>query len=83
MIDDQFIIGGINHVRKIQDMKPDEIGGMDIFLKNVNDIDKDFPEIEKLIGYKNYAEKPLKNSRRLPTGSVFSIPILLLSLLCL
>jgi lipoprotein-releasing system permease protein len=57
MIDDQFVIGGINHVRKIQDMKPDEIGGVDIFLKNVNDIDKDFPEIEKLIGYKNYAEK--------------------------
>jgi lipoprotein-releasing system permease protein len=57
MIDDQFVIGGINHARKIQDMKPDEIGGMDIFLKNVNDIDKDFPEIEKLIGYKNYAEK--------------------------
>lgn len=57
MIDDQFVIGGINHVRKIQDMKSDEIGGIDIFLKNVNDIDKDFPEIEKLIGYKNYAEK--------------------------
>ena len=57
MIDDQFVIGGINHVRKIQDMKPDEVGGIDIFLKNVNDIDRDFPEIEKLIGYKNYAEK--------------------------
>lgn len=57
MIDEQFVIGGINHVRKIQEMKPDEIGGVDIFFKNVNDIDKDFPEIEKLIGYKNYAEK--------------------------
>ncbi|MFP3592768.1 ABC transporter permease [Chryseobacterium sp. SIMBA_038] len=57
MIDEQFVIGGINHVRKIQDMKPNEIGGIDIFLKNVNDIDRDFPEIEKLIGYKNYAEK--------------------------
>ncbi|WP_344828914.1 ABC transporter permease [Chryseobacterium ginsenosidimutans] len=57
MIDDQFVIGDINHVRKIQDMKPDEIGGIDIFFKNVNDIDSDFPEIEKLIGYKNYAEK--------------------------
>jgi lipoprotein-releasing system permease protein len=57
MIDEQFVIGGINHVRKIQDMKPDEIGGIDIFLKNINDIDSDFPEIEKLIGYKNYAEK--------------------------
>ncbi|KPH10938.1 FtsX-like permease family protein [Chryseobacterium sp. ERMR1:04] len=57
MIDEQFVIGGINHVRKIQDMKPNEIGGIDIFLKNVNDIDSDFPEIEGLIGYKNYAEK--------------------------
>ncbi|WP_267405076.1 MULTISPECIES: FtsX-like permease family protein [unclassified Chryseobacterium] len=57
MIDEQFVIGDINHVRKIQDMKPDEVGGIDIFLKNVNDIDKDFPDIEKLIGYKNYAEK--------------------------
>lgn len=57
MIDEQFVIGGINHVRRIQDMKPDEVGGIDIFFKNVNDIDKDFPEIEKYIGYKNYAEK--------------------------
>ena len=57
MIDEQFVIGGINHVRKIQDMKRNEIGGIDIFLQNVNDIDSDFPEIEKLIGYKNYAEK--------------------------
>lgn len=57
MIDDQFVLGGINHVRKIQDMKPDEIGGLDIFFKNVNDIDRNMPEIEKLIGYKNYAEK--------------------------
>ena len=57
MIDEQFVIGDINHVRKIQEMKPAEVGGLDIFLKNVNDIDKDFPEIEKLFGYKNYAEK--------------------------
>lgn len=57
MIDDQFVLGDINHVRKIQDMKPDEVGGIDIFFKNVNDADADFPEIEKLIGYKNYAEK--------------------------
>lgn len=57
MIDDQFVIGDINHVKKIQDMKPEDIGGIDIFLKNVNDIDKDFSEVEKLVGYKNYAEK--------------------------
>lgn len=57
MIDDQFVIGDINQVRKIQDMKPDEAGGIDIFLDNVNDIDAVFPDVEKLIGYKNYAEK--------------------------
>lgn len=57
MIDDQFVIGDINHVRKIQDIKPDEAGGIDIFFKDVDDVDRDFPEVEKLIGYKNYAEK--------------------------
>ncbi|MBQ0152186.1 MAG: ABC transporter permease, partial [Chryseobacterium sp.] len=57
MIDEQFVIGDVNQVRKIQDMSPEEVGGLDIFLKNVNNIDQDFPGIEKLIGYKNYAEK--------------------------
>lgn len=57
MIDDQFVIGDVNHVRKIQDMAAEDIGGVDIFFKNVDDIDKDSPEIDKLIGYKNYAEK--------------------------
>ncbi|CAD7798048.1 Lipoprotein-releasing system transmembrane protein LolE [Chryseobacterium aquaeductus] len=57
MIDDQFVIGDVNHVRKIMDMKPEDIGGIDIFFKNVNNIDRDFPEVEQLIGYKNYAEK--------------------------
>lgn len=57
MIDDQFVVGDINHVRRIQDMKPDEIGGLDVFFKNINTIDEDFPLVEKYIGYKNYAEK--------------------------
>ncbi|WP_139419744.1 ABC transporter permease [Chryseobacterium mulctrae] len=57
MIDDQFVVGDINHVRRILDMKPDEIGGLDVFFKNINNIDKDFPQVEKFIGYKNYAEK--------------------------
>lgn len=57
MIDDQFVVGDINHVRRIMDMKPDEIGGLDVFFKNINNIDEDFPQVEKFIGYKNYAEK--------------------------
>lgn len=57
MIDDLFLIGDINHVRKIQDMAKTDIGGVDVFLKDTDEIDEAFPKIEKLIGYKNYAEK--------------------------
>ena len=57
LIDDLFIIGGINHARKIQGMKNNEIGGVDVFLKNINDIDEDAPKIDELAGYKNYTIK--------------------------
>lgn len=57
MIDDLYIIGDINQVRKIQEMGSRDIGGMDIFLKNINDIDEVYPKVENLIGLKNYAEK--------------------------
>ncbi|WHF51642.1 FtsX-like permease family protein [Chryseobacterium gotjawalense] len=57
MIDDLFVIGGINHARKIQGMKDAEIGGIDIFLKNINNIDEDTPKIDELVGYKNYTVK--------------------------
>ena len=57
MIDDLFIIGGINHARKIQGMKNNEVGGIDVFLKNINDIDEDAPKIDELAGYKNYTTK--------------------------
>lgn len=57
MIDDLFIIGGINHARKIQGMKNTEVGGVDVFLKNINNIDEDAPLIDKLVGYKNYTVK--------------------------
>ena len=57
MIDDLFIIGGINHARKIQGMKNGEVGGVDVFLNNINNIDKDAPKIDELAGYKNYTVK--------------------------
>ena len=38
-------------------MDKNAVGGIDVFLKNINNIDKDFPEIEALSGYKNFAEK--------------------------
>ena len=57
LIDELYVLGGINQARKILGMDKNQEGGIDIFLKNVNDINKDFPEIEALSGYKNYAEK--------------------------
>ena len=57
IIDDIFIIGDINQVRKIQNMGKQDVGGVDIYLKDINNIDKDFANIEPLVGYKNYAEK--------------------------
>ncbi|MEC5156937.1 lipoprotein-releasing system permease protein [Chryseobacterium sp. MP_3.2] len=57
LIDDLFILGGINHARRIQDMEKTEIGGIDVFLKNINNIDDDAPIIDKLVGYKNYTIK--------------------------
>jgi dTDP-L-rhamnose 4-epimerase len=47
MIDDLFIIGDINHVRKIQDMAKTEVGGVDIFLKDSDDIDATILGLEK------------------------------------
>jgi lipoprotein-releasing system permease protein len=79
MIDDQFVIGDINQVRKIQDMASEDIGGIDIFFKNVNDIDKDNPEIDKLIGYKNYAEKATEKYPRINDWiSIFDVNIALI-----
>lgn len=57
MIDDLYVIGGINHARKILGIGKSEIGGYEVFLKDNNDLEAVFPKVEKLIGYKNYAEK--------------------------
>ena len=57
MIDELYILGGINHARKVLGIKNTEVGGLEIFLKKPDDIDKVFPDVEKNIGYKNYAEK--------------------------
>jgi len=51
------MIGDINHVRKVMNMNDKEVGGLDIFLDDTSEIDATFPQIEKYIGYKNYAEK--------------------------
>ena len=55
LVDDLYIIGDINHVRKVLNMN--EVGGLDVFLEDTDQIADVFPKIEKYIGYKNYAEK--------------------------
>ncbi|NAW50300.1 FtsX-like permease family protein [Elizabethkingia argentiflava] len=57
LLDDLFVIGDINQVRKILDMDKKDIGGVDIYLHNIDEIDKIYPQIKNLIGSKNYAEK--------------------------
>lgn len=57
LVDDLYMIGDINHVRKVQNLNDGEIGGLDIFLKDNSNMTKDYPIIEKYIGYKNYAER--------------------------
>lgn len=57
MIDDLFVIGGINHTRKIQGFEKTQNGGYEVFLKQNDDIHQVFPKIEELVGLKNYAEK--------------------------
>lgn len=57
MIDDLYIIGGINHARKVQSFGTDEIGGLEVFLNNNDNINETAIDIEKFIGLKNYVEK--------------------------
>jgi len=56
-IDDVFVIGDINQVRRIQGLKDNQVGGLDLYLKNIDDIDKAHFKVEEIIGYKNYAQK--------------------------
>jgi len=57
MIDDLYIIGDIKHARKILNFGNHDVGGLEIFLSNVDRTDRVYPNIESLIGYKNYAQK--------------------------
>lgn len=57
LIDDLFVIGGINHARKIQDMDKDQVGGYDVFLQDNDALEQSFTALQKAIGAKNYLEK--------------------------
>jgi len=84
LIDDLFVIGDLNHARKILGMDRNQEGGVDIFLKNVNDINKDFPQIESFSGYKNYAERATDKYPEIADWiSIFDINIALIITLML
>lgn len=57
MIDDLYVIGGINHARKILGLEKNQVGGYELFLNNDDADNATFSAVEKLIGYRNYAEK--------------------------
>ncbi len=56
-IDDVFLVGDIQHVQKLNQWGPDDIGGYDIFIKDIENLDKVFSDIEEFSGYNNFAEK--------------------------
>lgn len=57
MIDDLFVIGGIKHARRIQDLSSTDVGGYEVFLDNNNDLDEVFPSVAALAGKGNRADK--------------------------
>ena len=57
LVDDLYMIGDINHVRKVMNMGDKEVGGLDVFLTDTDKMEAAFPQIEQYIGYRNYAEK--------------------------
>lgn len=56
-IDDVFIIGDIKHIQKLNGWSPNEIGGYDIFIDDIEMLNEVFPSIEEAVGFNNYAEK--------------------------
>ena len=47
MIDDQTVLGDINHVRRIQNMSKNDIGGLDIFIKDSSVFETIIAKIKK------------------------------------
>ncbi|TWP27319.1 ABC transporter permease [Apibacter muscae] len=56
-IDDVFVIGDIKHIQKLNGWSPNEIGGYDIFIDDIEMLNEVFPSIEEAVGFNNYAEK--------------------------
>ncbi|MGM5630985.1 FtsX-like permease family protein [Apibacter raozihei] len=56
-IDDVFVIGDIQHIQKLNHWESEDIGGYDIFIKDIENLDEIFPQIEEFAGYNNFAEK--------------------------
>lgn len=56
-IDDVFLIGDIQHIQKLNKWNRGDIGGYDIYIKDIEDLDSVFNNIEEFVGYNNFAEK--------------------------
>lgn len=57
LIDEHYILGDINHARKILGMDQNQRGGIEIFLKDFDASEAIASEIRRHIGLKNFVEK--------------------------
>lgn len=49
--DDNFIVGDINHVQRINKWQPDEVGGFEVILRDIDDTERLGEAIYREIGY--------------------------------
>lgn len=56
-IDENYLIGDINIVRRINKWTTDEIGGCEIFLNDIEDLDNITPQLSLFSGSHNFIEK--------------------------
>lgn len=56
-IDDNYLIGDIHKIRKINKWNKDEVGGYEIFLNDIEDLDVISPKLSIFAGFDNFIEK--------------------------
>lgn len=83
-IDDNYLIGDIQQIRKINNWKNNQINGYEIFLKNIKDLDKIVLKLSSVFRFENFIEKSSDNYKPiLEWINLFDINVYLLIFLML